>query len=53
MTAVRISFDYTMTVNNKVVCLATSTHCFLEEGRPIVVEQRFPELYSRIKELYN
>lgn len=53
MTAVRISFDYTMTVNNKVVCLATSTHCFLEDGRPIVVEQRFPELYSRIKELYN
>ncbi|MBR0077526.1 MAG: acyl-CoA thioesterase [Bacteroidales bacterium] len=52
MTAVRISFDYTMTVNGKVVCLASSTHCFLENGRPVVMEQRFPELYHRIKELY-
>ena len=51
MTAVRISFDYTMKVGDKVVCLASSTHCFLENGRPVVMEQRFPELYKRIKEL--
>ena len=51
MTAVRISFDYTMKVNEKTVCIASSTHCFLENGRPVVMEQRFPELYKKIKKL--
>ena len=52
MSALKISFDYTMKVGDKVVCLASSTHCFLENGRPVVPEQRFPKLYKRIKELY-
>ena len=51
MSAVRISFAYTMKVNDKVACLASSTHCFLENGRPVVMEQRFPELFSLIQNL--
>ena len=51
MTVFKISFAYTMKVNGKTVCLASSTHCFLENGRPAKMEERFPELYKKIKEL--
>ena len=51
MTFFKISFAYTMKVNGKVVCLASSTHCFFENGRPVAMEQRFPELYRKIKDL--
>ncbi len=44
----KLSFAYTMTVNGKVVCTATSTHCFLENGRPVALEDRFPQLYQAI-----
>ena len=51
MSALKISFSYTMKVNGKVACLASSTHCFLENGRPVALEQRFPELYQKIQTL--
>ena len=51
MSALKISFDYTMKVNGKIACLASSTHCFLENSRPVIVEQRFPELFSLIQNL--
>lgn len=35
----------------RVACLASSTHCFFENGRPVVMEQRFPELFQKIKAL--
>ena len=48
ISALKISFAYTMRVAGKVVCTATSTHCFLEAGRPVVLKDRFPELYDAI-----
>ena len=48
ITALKISFKYTMRVGGNTVCTATSTHCFLEQGRPVSLEKRFPELYERI-----
>lgn len=48
MSELKISFAYTMRVGGKVVCTAASTHCFLFEGRPVVLSQRFPELYAAI-----
>ena len=44
----KISFAYTMKVGGKVVCTATSTHCFLENGRPVSLEERFPGLYHQL-----
>ena len=44
----KVIFAYTMTVEGKVVCTATSTHCFLENGRPISLEKRFPDFYERV-----
>jgi len=51
MTPLKITFSYTMQVAGRTVCTATSTHCFLEKGRPVALETRFPELYGRIKQL--
>lgn len=48
MTGLKLSFAYTMRVGGKVVCTATSTHCFLEAGRPVVFSERFPEFYKAI-----
>ena len=48
MSELKISFAYTMRVGGKIVCTATSTHCFLSSGRPVVLSQRFPELYKAI-----
>ena len=48
MTELKISFAYTMKVGGKVVCTASSTHCFLSDGRPVVLAERFPQLYAAI-----
>ncbi|MBO4670788.1 MAG: acyl-CoA thioesterase [Bacteroidales bacterium] len=48
MTELKISFSYTMKVAGKLVCSASSTHCFLADGRPVVLSERFPELYADI-----
>ena len=48
VTPLKIIFSYTMTCHGTVVCTATSTHCFLDQGRPVSLEQRFPELYAKV-----
>ena len=48
MTELKLSFGYTMKVGGKVVCTASSTHCFLAGGRPVVLADRFPELHAAI-----
>lgn len=40
----KLRLGYEMKVGDAVVCTAESTHCFLEEGRPVIVSTRFPEL---------
>ena len=47
----KLSFSYSMKVGDKLVCTSSSTHCFLENGRPVALEERFPELYSAILSL--
>lgn len=48
MSSLKLSFSYVMRVGGKVVCTATSTHCFLDAGRPVPLADRFPELYKAI-----
>lgn len=45
----KIVFAYTMRVGSDIVCTAQSTHCFMENGRPVSLATRFPELFSRIQ----
>lgn len=47
----KITFAYTMYLVNPdtgvrggLVCTARSTHCFLENGRPVSLQTRFPQL---------
>lgn len=48
----KVKFDYQMTVNGVLVCHATSMHCFLgTNGRPVVLEEKFPELYQALVQL--
>lgn len=48
---IKLVFGYTMTVNSKAVGTATSTHCFLENGKIISLETRYPDLYKLLKEM--
>lgn len=52
MSALKMSFEYVMKVGGQVVCTAKSKHCFLEKGRPVMIEKRFPELYALIRKEY-
>lgn len=48
----KIKFDYTMKVGDTLVCHATSLHCFLgTNGRPIMLQERFPELCAALESL--
>lgn len=46
----KIVFSYTMRAHGTVVCTATSTHCFLENGRPVSLATRLPDLYRKVLE---
>ena len=48
MQDLKFEFTYTMRVGDKVVCVGQSTHCFTENGRPVVIAKRLPELYQAI-----
>ncbi len=47
----KITFGYTMRANGKLVCTARSVHCFLEQGHPVQLAERFPQLYDAISQL--
>lgn len=44
----KFEFSYEMRVGPKTVCTAQSTHCFIENGRPVAISKRLPELYSKL-----
>ena len=52
LSAAKLSLGYTMTVSDKVVCTASSTHCFLNQnGRPINLKKQYPAFYSLLESL--
>jgi acyl-CoA thioester hydrolase len=50
VTALKFSFAYVGRVVEEVVFTGESTHCLMEQGRPVVLRQRYPELF-RIENL--
>lgn len=50
-TTYKLIFGYTMKVDSEVVATASSTHCFLEDGKPISLETHYPELYRILQEM--
>lgn len=52
LSRLKAKFGYRMTVQGKLVCEATSLHCFLNaSGRPVVIEEHFPEFYEALRGL--
>lgn len=52
MSKLKAKFAYKMECNGKVVCLGTSLHCFLDKiGRPVAIEERFPEFHQALLKL--
>lgn len=48
----KTKFAYKMSCNGKLVCMGTSLHCFLDRnGRPVLLEDSFPEFYNELKKL--
>lgn len=50
MSDLKFDFTYIMRKDGKLVCEGQSTHCFTENGRPVVIAKRLPELYERLKQ---
>lgn len=44
ISAVKLALAYVMSVDGKKVFTAESVHCFIENGRPIRIPERFPLL---------
>ncbi len=52
VTVVRSFWNYKMSVNDEVVCLATSSHCFIDNnGRPISSKKASPALHELLTSL--
>lgn len=48
MSEMKFDFSYVMRVGDKLVCTAQSTHCFMENGRPVAISHRLPDFYKAI-----
>ena len=52
LSKLKTRFAYKMTCQDKVVCQGTSLHCFLDaNGRPVAIEDRFPEFHQALVDL--
>ena len=49
ITEMKFEFVYTMRVDGKVVCTAQSSHCFIENNRPVAISKRLPELFKALE----
>ena len=49
ITEMKFDFVYTMRVDGKVVCTAQSSHCFIENNRPVAISKRLPELFKKLQ----
>ena len=50
MTEMKFYFTYTMRVDGKVVCIGQSSHCFIENNRPVAISKRLPEFYKAVSD---
>jgi acyl-CoA thioester hydrolase len=48
MSEMKFEFEYKMQTNGKLVCIGHSSHCFIENGRPVAISKRLPELYNTL-----
>lgn len=46
--AVRLRIRYEMYVGDRLAVRAQSAHCFMENGRPVSLERRYPDFYAEL-----
>ena len=52
ITPVRSFWKYEMTCNGQIVCIGTSSHCFIDNnGRPVSTKKASPEIYELLLSL--
>lgn len=51
MSNIKFSFGYVMRCRGAVVFKGESSHCFLIGGRPVSMEEKYPELYRMLQEM--
>ena len=51
VTEMKFEFTYVMRKGDKTVCTGKSLNCFIENGRPVAISKRLPELYAMICEV--
>ena len=49
LSSLKLTLSYEMKVGDTIVCTAESTHCFIENGRPVVIEERFPQMAAAFR----
>lgn len=49
--AAKLCFSYVMTCRGETVCTATSTHCFVADGRPVLLKRTNEQLYGLLTSL--
>jgi len=51
MSNIKFSFGYVMRCRGAVVFKGESSHCFLVGGRPVSMEEKYPDLYRMLVEM--
>ena len=51
MSALKVRFAYKMKVGDRLVCKASSLHCFIgADGRPVRYQERFPQFETILRQ---
>lgn len=49
LSALKMSFSYEMMRDGELVFKGRSTHCFLKDGKPLVIRDRWPGFYEILR----
>lgn len=49
ISTLKFAFHYVMKIGEETICTAESTHCFMENGRPVAAETRFQKLFDALE----
>ena len=51
LSAVRLKLAYKIMCEEKLVCTATTTHCFIKNNSPMILQKEYLDFYKTLKEL--
>ncbi len=51
LSAVRLTLSYKIMNGEKVACTATTSHCFIKNNNPMILQKEYPDFYQTLKTL--